>query len=462
MLYLFIQQMLKHIKKAAVYTFLIVLLMLSFGALHDGIKLTGFIFLARYLVLLPVLLLLTVAVYTGIRKSKSNFSKPFFFINTLLFLLLGYEIVDSGIQWRAYNKGQHLIDNRFAAYQQAKQTAPIADTAKPDIYFLVFDAMPSTIAMQQEWGFNNQQLDDWLKSEGFYVSSQSRSNYNLTVLSVSSMLNMDYSPPVDLLQDETKMYFKASASILDNSLTRFLKTRQYTIKQYQAISFKNSDWGGGLVFGDMLYMNYFYQTLPGRIYRDIGFNFTNLLEKLFPGHMIAKTEKRNKQLQHDLLRTQELIKQSCAKEKKQPQLIYAHFQLPHDPFIFDSSGKRKSAEKTMHYTEKQEPAAFIEQVLFSNRIIADLVLHIKKHNRKKSIIVVTGDHGYRNINGTRGYMIFDNFSALYFPDQDSSMLYPSMSPVNNFRIVLNKYFNTELPLLKDSSIFIPYTLPGAQ
>lgn len=116
----------------------------------------------------------------------------------------------------------------------------------------------------------------------------------------------------------------------------------------------------------------------------------------------------------------------------------------------------------MHYSEKEQPAAFIEQVLFANRIITDLVLHIKKHNRKKSIILVTGDHGYRNINGTRGYMIFDNFSALYFPDQDSSLLYPSISPVNNFRIVLNKYFDAALPLLKDSSIFIPYTLPGAQ
>ncbi|MBK8088639.1 MAG: hypothetical protein IPK31_12180 [Chitinophagaceae bacterium] len=57
-------------------------------------------------------------------------------------------------------------------------------------------------------------------------------------------------------------------------------------------------------------------------------------------------------------------------------------------------------------------------------------------------------------------MIYDNLNSIYYPDEDYQNLYPSISPVNSFRAVLNKFFSSNLSLLKDSSIFIPYTLPG--
>ena len=120
----------------------------------------------------------------------------------------------------------------------------------------------------------------------------------------------------------------------------------------------------------------------------------------------------------------------------------------------------KPVEKTVAYSEEEQPAAFIEQVKFANKIIRDIVTYIKKSNKPNTIIIIEGDHGFRNIYGKKGYMIFDNFSSFYFPDQNYQALYPGISPVNSFRVVLNNFFNAELPLLKDSSIFIPYTLPG--
>ena len=50
--------------------------------------------------------------------------------------------------------------------------------------------------------------------------------------------------------------------------------------------------------------------------------------------------------------------------------------------------------------------------------------------------------------------IFSNLNAFYFPNKDYSRLYDSISPVNTFRVVLNTYFNAQLPLLKDSSIIV--------
>ena len=49
------------------------------------------------------------------------------------------------------------------------------------------------------------------------------------------------------------------------------------------------------------------------------------------------------------------------------------------------------------------------------------------------------------------------FNALYLPGNNKNYLYKSISPVNNFRLIFNSYFNENFSLLPDSSY---YTWPG--
>jgi hypothetical protein len=55
---------------------------------------------------------------------------------------------------------------------------------------------------------------------------------------------------------------------------------------------------------------------------------------------------------------------------------------------------------------------------------------------------------------TTGSDMFKVLNAYYMPGY-TGQLYPSISPVNSFRIVFNAYFGTDLPLLKDTSYFSP-------
>ena len=65
------------------------------------------------------------------------------------------------------------------------------------------------------------------------------------------------------------------------------------------------------------------------------------------------------------------------------------------------------------------------------------------------------DHGYRYIKDGGAYSwFFNNQNAVYFPDGDYSLMYDSISNVNQFRVVFNKLFRLNLPLLKDSVIFL--------
>jgi hypothetical protein len=46
-----------------------------------------------------------------------------------------------------------------------------------------------------------------------------------------------------------------------------------------------------------------------------------------------------------------------------------------------------------------------------------------------------------------------NLAAFYFPGGDRRLLYPTITNVNFFRIVLDRYFGTKYGLLPDKSCF---------
>ena len=50
-------------------------------------------------------------------------------------------------------------------------------------------------------------------------------------------------------------------------------------------------------------------------------------------------------------------------------------------------------------------------------------------------------------------------NAYYLPGQKTEALYPSISPVNSFRVVLNEYFDQDLPLLPDRQYFALWETP---
>jgi hypothetical protein len=52
-----------------------------------------------------------------------------------------------------------------------------------------------------------------------------------------------------------------------------------------------------------------------------------------------------------------------------------------------------------------------------------------------------------------------NLIAYYFPNGGARVLYPTITPVNTFRLVLNTYFGQKFPLLPDASYYSTYDHP---
>jgi hypothetical protein len=90
---------------------------------------------------------------------------------------------------------------------------------------------------------------------------------------------------------------------------------------------------------------------------------------------------------------------------------------------------------------------------------------ILANSSRPPIIIIQGDHGpgahlvWSSVDKSNVPERMAILNAYYFPDGDYKGLYPSISPVNSFRVVLNKYFGTNMGLLPGKHYFSTYLEP---
>jgi len=446
--------LLRDAQKASVLTFAITLFSLVFGYFHDVLKkILPQSFFIKYTFLIPAILILFLLFLYIIAKRKKSFTELYLFLNLLFVVLLLSEIPNSMKRYQLDKSVDNLIDFRFNAYNEYKPEKVLPDSSKPDIYFLVFDAMASSKSIDKLIGKKNYHLDSFLTQKQFYVAANARANYNWTIHSLSSTLNMDYLPPwIAPVMNDPKTYFWGSASILNNSLFGILRKEGYAIHNYQQISFDNNDWPGNSFFYNMRRYHFYFKTLPGRVFRDIFWNYSRVNVGAVKRKQFEIIDERNAQKKQYFDTTVALLKASCKPGKQ--KFVYGHFMIPHDQYTFDSAGNVKTAANTVVHTEEEDAIGYFGQVLFAGKVIKDLVNYIQLNNKKNTIIIVAGDHGLKSSAALENGYTFNNLMSFYFPDKDYSMLYDSVSPVNIFRIVLNKHFKAGLPLYKDSSVIV--------
>jgi hypothetical protein len=101
--------------------------------------------------------------------------------------------------------------------------------SRPDIYYIILDGYGREDTLQEYLHFDNSQFIDFLESRGFDVADRSQANYNHTIYSISSSLNMNYIAPTS--QPVNLTAFMESA-ISENWVRSFL-----TGLGYQFITF---------------------------------------------------------------------------------------------------------------------------------------------------------------------------------------------------------------------------------
>ncbi|HEX4372006.1 MAG TPA: sulfatase-like hydrolase/transferase [Puia sp.] len=401
-----------------------------------------------------------------VRKIISSRNIPpqlIFFLNVAVICLF---IVDIGMlfnNFQAYKKNNNLIySGKPLSEKYISKQMP--DSAKPDIYFFVFDEYTNNETLKKVWDFNNDTITNWLSTEGFHIPAHSHANYSYTVYSVSSTFNMNY---IDEKKGSdgtvAKYILQANESLSNNETFTILKKENYKLNFLAPFNNNIQECNLGHFFDYISTQQILKQTLPGTVY---GSKLWNRISAKFSDNSdSAKHDDMLQQKMKSIRSTVDQIKKTTdPSADRKPNFVYGHIMVPHEPHVFDKEGKFLSYSEFNQLTPFD---TYTTQINYANSLIKEIVSYIKQHNKHNTIIIIEGDHGFRSfVNGNNWFArtpdslkkyFLPNFNAIYFPDSNYSKIDDDISPVNTFRIVFDQFFHQDYPMLKYSGSVVKDT-----
>ena len=427
----------KNSRKAALLSFFIIAFILFFGSLYDFVEAKfGRIFLLKYTVIIPAFLLASILVAVYLRRTKHQLLRIVFYLNTLFLLLAAWELFVFG------TKSLNTKPIHTAAISQ--QLQPCDTCSQPDIYLIVADVYAGAQEVKDLFSFDNSPFERQLESRGFHITHNTFSNYNSTVYSMSSSLNMGYLESLNTTVISHKDMFNCQELIKKNQLTGFLQKQGYSITNHSFFDVADKDKLVSIPFFPKKRDIFLAQTLFGHVEKHLGFHWATdeKIEAIRKVHYINNN----------------IIDSSTTagldSKKQKPVFTYTHLALPHNPYFYDSSGNKIPVSLlTDEYKYRKD--AYIQYLVYANKRFLQLIDNILANSAKPPVIVLMSDHGFRQFNEpTDKKYYFMTLNAVYLPNKNYKGFYNGMSNVNLFRAILNAQFGQQLPMLKDSSTFL--------
>jgi hypothetical protein len=395
----------------------------------------------RYRWSLPATILLISALIFTILKLKKLPRGAFFFLNTLLLLFCLSEIFPLLYQCIAPQKQLLQIEER-TIFNYPKQ--PPAN--QPNIYFLVFDEYQGKKGLQKTFHFSNELLEIDLRERDFFLPACARSNYNYTFFSMPSIFNMSYLKGTLQGKDKVQdiLNFSAGIGLIKNASTiQFFQNIGYSIVNLSPFTLDES---GKRVLQ--------YKSISVEKYIIEDQTFFNLLKDKMGWLINNKTILRyldplnyGNQFYNDFI--QRSVGESAGNSIKK-QFVYAHFILPHSPFLKDAEGRdvnfREFIERSKMGDRNYLNAHYLGYIKYANRFMINTVDTILKKD-PHSIILIMSDHGSRGIQSDGDSLQFDIQFYIRTPRHDYSNWPDSVNAVNVFRTVLNTEFEQHLSYL---------------
>jgi hypothetical protein len=420
------------------------------GAFHDlliSLKLSSFFI--SYKFWLACIFLLIIALTWRLRRKTPVKANQF--LNLLFGLFLIAELVVSAYK---FISGQHLKNDLYSGNKMIPGSfkRPPTDPL-PDIFFIIFDEYASSSSLKKYLQFDNSVTDSLLTKKGFYIAASSKSNYNSTPHSIASTLNFDYLDNVsEQFKTEPKELLKAEYTIKKSLLPHLLQKAGYTIYNYGIGDLDGYPYKETPIFDHAIADALYNETLWARIEKAFGWRMPSWLLTANPKKIESHYNKDVKTIHEHITATlDELNKQGPV-----PKFVFIHVRIPHDPYYFDSAGKRRNILVSDDRPNIRD-SLYKGQLTYTNQWLHKIINNSDREFARPRVVIIEGDHGRRDDPQTVPYIYekqFMNLSTYYFSDKNYSMLYDSISPVNSFRVVLNKYFSAGLPLLKDSTILL--------
>jgi hypothetical protein len=153
--------------------------------------------------------------------------------------------------------------------------------------------------------------------------------------------------------------------------------------------------------------------------------------------------------------------------------VFAHIIIPHPPFVFGPNGEQRTPNTTHllgdgdEYRGRREEyiQGYRDQAKFIDSQIQPVIDSILSKSKTPPVIIIQADHGpgayliWESPEQTNLQERFSILNAYYLPAGGEADLYPTITPVNSFRVVLNQLFGEDLDLLPDKNYFTTWKRP---
>ncbi len=380
------------------------------------------------------------------------------FLNVVALALVGIS---------AFSIGSYFAKTRLAWHGgtggQVELPEAVAPSSElPDIYYIILDGYARADVLKRFFGYDNSEFLDRLKSRGFFIASESHSNYSQTCLSLASSLNYSY---INFLADRLGTDSDDLAPLYDllwnNAVARFLRRSGYRFVAFSSgwycTDMKNAD----IYLAPKVSLTEFHNTL-------IATTPIALLMERLPTRSQFDIHRDRLMFIFDGL--------ANMPDHDFPVFVFAHIIAPHPPFVFGANGEPVEWPKGNFFcgdgnmlvdTEEERAEykkGYVAQLTYINAMVEKTVDAILARSRRPVVIVLQGDHGsglflnWESVEKTNIYERMSILNAYRLPGGNEG-LYDSITPVNTFRVIFNRYLGTNMQLLDDRSYFSTWSRP---
>lgn len=445
-LLLLFKRALKSKEKPGIIVSLILLTIFSYGPLFSLFlavtKATNISYFGPLYFTFWIALSITLSYFVITTKKKlGNLAK---ILSAVAVFLLVIPLISIGVYLfktntnKAQTKSEDLgLPTVFGAQTESEQ---------PDIYYIILDRYANKETLKNVYGFDNSEFLDYLASQGFYVASESTSNYLKTAHSLASTLNMEY---INYLSEELGESY-TSWSPLYEKLEDYTVWRSLKSKGYKFIHL--GDWWEPTTNNKFADENYNLYLLPE--FSRVFYQSTILYPLTAYLGVYSLPDEHRDRIFYKFNKLSEIS------YYEEPTYTFAHMLVPHLPYIFSEDGSLLTEEE---FEKTDSKAKYINQVIFVNKKIRELLDTLQSDKENQPIIIIQSDEGpFPQRYEDEGYNFIWNeatgdelkekmgiLNVLYLPGIEHDLLYGSITPVNTFRIIFNKYFGEELELLPD-------------
>ena len=436
LLFFLLKLILRDLQRAAFLSTLWMALFFSYGHIHILLteKLKDFNF-TPWLLLAWLVLAILAAVWAIRKPPSSAFALNVIALGLVISVLVQ---IDPNVQGR----GAHSL---------GAENAPVQELARPqdppDVYYFILDSYGRADLLKQAYGYDNSAFIDGLHERGFYVAECSQSNYVRTEISVTSSLNMSYLQELD------------PAFVPDSTRRRVLwDTYKHSAARYnfESMGYKTIAFATGFAWNEFEDADVFYTPPPfsaGMTEFEVLFMQTTLAREAQELGWVDADEIMGQNFRDRTLLVFDKMDEIA--RMPEPTFAYIHVISPHPPFVFGPNGEHTYPADFWN-EDREYPAdlyakGYQNQLTFLNKKVLDAMDTLISESDTPPIIILQGDHGPWLQPKDKRFWILN---AYYLP-QNVDQLYPTISPVNTFRLVFNSFFGGKYDMLDDVTYFSP-------